>query len=60
MIWVNFYGKTDVEGQISEIEVTLDFIDTQIKNAEYECKKNEKLYRTLGTIVGLAIIIILF
>ena len=55
----NFCGKTDVEGQISEIRITSDFVDTQIKKAEEECKKNEKLYRTLGTIVGLAIVIIL-
>lgn len=52
-------GKTDVEGQISEIRLTSDFIETQIKKAEEECKKNEKLYQTLGTIAGLAIAIIL-
>jgi len=48
-----------VNGQISEIEMTMDFLDTQIQDAEQECKKNEKMYKTLGTIVGLAIIIIL-
>lgn len=55
----NFYGKTDVEGQISEIEITANFIETQISKAEEECKKNEKLYRTLGSIVGIALVIIL-
>lgn len=54
-----YCGKTDVEGQISELEVTGNFIDTQIVKAEEERKKNEKLYKTLGTIVGLAIVIIL-
>lgn len=53
-------GKTDVDGQISEIEVVSEFIETQIKKADIECSKNEKMYRTLGTIIGLAIAIILF
>lgn len=53
-------GKTDVEGQVSEINITSDFIDTQINKAEEECKKNEKMYKSLGSIVGLAIVIILF
>lgn len=52
-------GQTDVDGQVSELEMVSNFIDTQIKKAEEECNKNEKLYRTLGTIVGLAIVIIL-
>ena len=52
-------GKTDVEGQISEIKLTSSFIDTQIEKAEKEKEKNEKLYKTLGTVVGLAIVIIL-
>jgi len=55
----NLLGKTDIEGQISEIKVTSNFIDTQIVKAEEEQKKNEKMYRNLGTIVGLAIVIIL-
>ena len=55
----NLLGKTDVEGQISEIKVTSNFIDTQIVKAEEEQKKSEKMYRNLGTIVGLAIVIIL-
>jgi len=55
----NLLGKTDVEGQISEINVTSNFIDSQIIKAEEERKKNEKMYRNLGTIVGLAIVIIL-
>ena len=55
----NILGKTDVEGQLSEIKLNMGFLDTQINKAEEECKKNEKMYRTLGTIFGLAIIIIL-
>ena len=55
----NMLGKTDVDGQLSEIKLSMSFLDTQIAMAEEECKKNEKMYRTLGTIFGLAIIIIL-
>lgn len=55
----NLLGQTDIEGQISEIKITSNFIDTQIKKAEEERRKNEKMYRSLGTIVGLTIAIIL-
>ena len=55
----NMLGKTDVQGQLSEINLNMNFLDTQIRLAEEEQHKNEKMYRTLGTIVGLAIIIIL-
>ena len=44
---------------MSEINLNMNFLDSQIKVAEEEQKKNAKMYRTLGTIVGLAIIIIL-
>lgn len=52
-------GQTDIEGQISQIELTSKFLDEQIKKAEKERTKNEKMYRTLGMIIGLAIVIIL-
>lgn len=52
-------GKTDIEGQLSEIELIGKFMDGQIINAEDEQKKNEKLYRSLGIIAGIAIVIIL-
>lgn len=52
-------GKTDAEGQISEIKLVSNFLDTQMKAAEQERNKNEKMYKTLGGIVGLAIVIIL-
>ena len=53
-------GQTDVEGQISEIEVTQSFLDTQIEKAEEEKKKNQKMYKTLGIVKGLVFVIILF
>lgn len=52
-------GQSDVEGQISQIEVTEEFLDKQIENAQKEKTKNEKLYQKLGTILGLALVIIL-
>ena len=55
----NMLGKTDVNGQISEITVSIGFIDSQIEKAEEECKKNERMYKSLGSIAGLAIVIIL-
>lgn len=52
-------GKTDVEGQISEIEMTQNFLDTQIVKAEEDRKKNQKMYKTLGVVMGLVFVIIL-
>lgn len=52
-------GRTSLEGQVSEIEMTSNFLDTQIKKAEIEQEKNEKMYRTLGMTIGLALVVIL-
>lgn len=52
-------GQTDVEGQTSQIDITQKFLETQMKEAEEEKKKNEKLYSKLGTTIGLVIVIIL-
>ena len=54
-----FFGKTDIEGQMSEINLFKELLKNQIKKAEEEKRKNLKMYRSLGTIVGLTIIIIL-
>lgn len=52
-------GQTDMEGQLNQIELTSAFIDEQISKAERERVKNEKMYRNLGMIVGIGIVIIL-
>lgn len=52
-------GKTDVDGQVSNLEIASTFIDTQIQKAEVGRQKNSKLYKTLGVVSGLGIIIIL-
>lgn len=52
-------GQTDVEGQTSQIQITQKFLETQLKQAQEQKEKNEKLYSKLGTTIGLAIVIIL-
>lgn len=52
-------GKTDIDGQISEVELTESFLETQIIKAEKEKEKNEKLYKSLGIVAGIGIVIIL-
>lgn len=52
-------GKTDIEGQVSEILLTQNLIEKQIEKAEYEKLKNSKLYKSMGVICGLGICIIL-
>lgn len=52
-------GQTDVEGQNSQIEITQKFLETQLKEAQEQKEKNEKLYSKLGTTIGLVIVIIL-
>ncbi len=51
-------GQTDLEGQVSQINLTLKLLEEQIVQANQEKIKNTKLYRTLGATIGLAIMII--
>lgn len=52
-------GKTDLKGQVSQIELTQKLIEKQIEKAENDKIKNSKLYKTMGIICGMAICIIL-
>ena len=52
-------GKTDITGQLNQIELTTDFLEEQIKKAEEQRNKSEKMYRTIGMLIGMAIVIIL-
>lgn len=54
----NLLGKTDLNGQIKEVELANNFLDKQITEAEELRKKNDKLYKSLGIIIGIAIVII--
>lgn len=55
----NMLGKTDSQGQVNQIEEIKELLNIQIKSASEEKQKNEKLYKTLGMTIGLAIVIIL-
>lgn len=55
----NLLGKVDVEGQVNEVELVENFLDTQIEIAEEEKQKYVKMYKTLGITIGLAVVIIL-
>lgn len=52
-------GKTDKEGQVNHLELTKTFIEIQIEKARKEEEKNSKLYKTLGLVSGLTLVIIL-
>lgn len=52
-------GNTDIEGQVSQIELSENLLDEKIAEAQEAKKKNTKLYKTLGISTGLAIAIIL-
>lgn len=55
----NMLGKVDIEGQISEIELVDSFLNKQIELAEEEKTKYVKMYKTLGIVAGVAVVIIL-
>ncbi len=52
-------GKTDLKGQVSEINLGLNLVEKQIDIAETEKQKNVKLYKTIGAVTGIGICIIL-
>ena len=52
-------GKLDKKGQVFQLDEAISLIKKQIQNAEEEVKKNEKMYKSLGTIIGAVIVIIL-
>lgn len=51
-------GRTDLEGQMNIIENGINIIQNQIQEANEISKKNCKLYKTVGTIAGIMIVII--
>lgn len=53
-------GVSDLEGQIKNIRLTLNQIKIQEQKAEEQRVKNEGMFKNLGILGGLAIIIILF
>ena len=57
--FANLLGKVDIEGQVNEIKLMENFIDKQLGLAEEEKIKYEKMYKSLGITIGLAIVILL-
>ena len=51
-------GKTDVEGQVSSIEMTCATLENQLQDSIESKKKNSKLYKTVGLATGLMIAIV--
>ena len=52
-------GTSDIEGQIKSINLLLEQLKLQEKKAEQKKQKNSSMYRNLGILGGLTIIIIL-
>ena len=53
-------GSSDLEGQIKNIRLTVNHLKIQEQKAEDMKVKNEGMYKNLGVLGGLAIIILLF
>lgn len=52
-------GNTDIEGQIKNIRLTLGQLALQEDKAEESRKKNENMYKSLGMLGGIAVVIVL-
>ena len=52
-------GKSDIEGELRNIEVTIEKLKSQLTYAKDLRDKYAKVYQTLGTLSGIAIAVIL-
>lgn len=59
LLFGKLLGSTDIDGQIKNIRLTVQQLGQQEQKAEEFKKKNETLYRNLGILGGIAIILIL-
>jgi stage III sporulation protein AB len=53
-------GNSDLEGQINNIRLVSSQLKLQELKAEEMRQKNEKMYKSLGVLCGLALVIVLF
>lgn len=53
-------GSTDLEGQLQNIRLAVNQLKMQEQKAEERRKKNEAMYRSLGILGGIAVVIVLF
>lgn len=51
-------GRSDVDGQINIIQNTINILENQISEANEIKNTNSKLYKTIGIITGLMLVII--
>ena len=51
-------GRSDIDGQINIIDNTISILENQIKEANEIKNNNSKVYKTVGTIAGIMIVII--
>lgn len=52
-------GRSDIEAQINILENAKEVINVQLEEAVKYKDKNSKLYRTVGTVVGIMTVIVL-
>ena len=52
-------GTYDVSGELSNISMYVEMLNSQIEKADYDIKEKSKLYKTLGMSFGLAVAILL-
>ncbi len=52
-------GNTDLDGQIKNIRLTLGQLKLQEDKAEESRRKNENMYKSLGVLGGIAVVIVL-
>lgn len=53
-------GKTNKEGQINQIKYVTNLLELQIEKAKREREKNETIYKKLGLILGIGLVIIIY
>ena len=53
-------GNSDVEGQISNINLTLDFLKKNLIKAQEDKEKYYKIYNNLGVLSGIAVVILIW
>lgn len=52
-------GTTDVDGEISHIEMYIDLLNSSVQDAQNNINQKSKLYRTLGLSSGILVSILL-
>lgn len=56
----NYLGISDKQDQIKHLKLTSSYLKKQEENAEEERKKNEKMWKYLGVLTGLMIILLIY